>query len=52
MFADQLIAAVVESLDNGSPAEVEQELADLQLLDYCRSALARWKEVEAGFSQE
>jgi RNA polymerase sigma-70 factor (ECF subfamily) len=45
MFADQLVAAVADTLEKGSVADVEQELADLNLLGYCRAALDRWKQL-------
>lgn len=40
-FADALLDAIAQSLDSPSPDELEEELVDLELLDYCRSALAR-----------
>ena len=42
-FADHLIDDVVESLGNPSVEELQQELDDLGLLPYCRSALERRK---------
>jgi RNA polymerase sigma-70 factor (ECF subfamily) len=43
IFADRLIEEVADSLEIAAAAEVEQELVDLNLLEYCRAALARWK---------
>ena len=40
-FADLLLEEVTRSLETDDPAEVEQELIDLGLLDYCKSALRR-----------
>ncbi len=42
-FADLLIEDVAHTLDNPTVEELEQELIDLGLLSYCRSALARWR---------
>jgi RNA polymerase sigma-70 factor (ECF subfamily) len=41
MFADLLLEVVCESLKDCTRDEVEQELSELNLLDYCRSALER-----------
>ena len=43
-FADLLLDAVLGSLEDPSPEEAEQELIELGLLDYCRSALRRRQE--------
>jgi len=40
-FADLLLEEVARSLPPSEPAELEQELIDLGLLDYCASALKR-----------
>jgi RNA polymerase sigma-70 factor (ECF subfamily) len=40
-FADYLLAVVVQTLETPSEEELEHELIDLGLLDYCRSALER-----------
>jgi RNA polymerase sigma factor (sigma-70 family) len=40
-FADRLLEEVAYSLDNPSYDELEQELIDLELLEYCRPALER-----------
>ncbi len=40
-FADLLLAEVAQSLRNPTPAEIEQELIDLGLREYCRPALER-----------
>lgn len=42
-FANHLIAAVSESLSTTDLDDVEQELAELQLLHYCQSMLAQRK---------
>jgi RNA polymerase sigma factor (sigma-70 family) len=42
-FADLLIEDVAQTLDNPTVEELEQELIDLGLLGYCRSAVGRWK---------
>jgi len=41
-FANVLVEEVAASLENPTRDELEQELVDLQLLSYCRSALQRW----------
>jgi hypothetical protein len=40
-FADLLLDEVVQSLDSPSAESLEQELIDLELLEYCRPALER-----------
>jgi RNA polymerase sigma-70 factor (ECF subfamily) len=40
-FAELLLDEVAHSLDNPTPEELESELADLGLLDYCRPVLVR-----------
>ncbi len=40
-FADLLLDEVARTLDNPGNEELAQELADLRLLDYCKSALER-----------
>jgi RNA polymerase sigma-70 factor (ECF subfamily) len=40
-FAELLIDEVAQSLDQPTPEQVEQELAELRLLDYCRPILDR-----------
>lgn len=42
-FADLLLDEVMQSLADPSPDQVEQELTDLGLLEYCRPALTRPK---------
>lgn len=44
LFADALIDEVRESLDGATVEAIEQELIDLKLLEYCRSALTRLRE--------
>lgn len=46
LFVDALANEVRESLDAPTVDEMEQELIDLNLLDYCRSALVRFRELE------
>ena len=41
MLAEQVLDLVLDSLDNASLDECEQELIDLNLLEYCRPALQR-----------
>jgi RNA polymerase sigma-70 factor (ECF subfamily) len=41
LFADLLVDEVARSLGTSAPEPLEQELIDLDLLDYCRSALER-----------
>jgi RNA polymerase sigma factor (sigma-70 family) len=41
-FADTLLDEVARSLDSPTREGLEQELIDLDLLPYCRSALERW----------
>jgi DNA-directed RNA polymerase specialized sigma24 family protein len=43
-FVDFLIAEVLESMDCPSQDELEEELGDLKLLEYCRPFLKRRKE--------
>jgi RNA polymerase sigma-70 factor (ECF subfamily) len=43
LFADFLLDDLVQSLENPSLAQVEEELLDLGLLEYCRPALERRK---------
>jgi RNA polymerase sigma-70 factor (ECF subfamily) len=40
-FADLLLDAVAQSLTEPDPEQLQQELLDLGLLDYCRTALQR-----------
>jgi RNA polymerase sigma-70 factor (ECF subfamily) len=40
-FADALLDEVLHSLDRPTEEQLEQELSDLRLLDYCRPALRR-----------
>jgi RNA polymerase sigma-70 factor (ECF subfamily) len=40
-FADLLLDEIVQSLENPRPEQVEQELINLGLLEYCRPALER-----------
>jgi DNA-directed RNA polymerase specialized sigma24 family protein len=41
MLAEQVLDLVLDSIDSASLEECEQELIDLNLLEYCRSALQR-----------
>ena len=41
LFADLLVEEVARSLGTSDQEALEQELIDLDLLDYCRSALER-----------
>lgn len=41
MFADQLVTEVADSLESTTRDEIEQELGELNLLRYCKSALDR-----------
>jgi RNA polymerase sigma-70 factor (ECF subfamily) len=47
-FAELLLAEVSASLRDPTPDAAEQELLDLSLFEYCRSALERWRERGAG----
>jgi RNA polymerase sigma-70 factor (ECF subfamily) len=40
-FADLLVDEVARSLGSADPGKLEQELIELDLLDYCRPSLAR-----------
>lgn len=40
-FADLLLDEVAQSLQDATPEQIDQELIDLGLMDYCRSALQR-----------
>lgn len=44
LFAELLLDEVTESLTSGSVDEAEQELIDLDLLEYCRPALEKRRE--------
>jgi RNA polymerase sigma-70 factor (ECF subfamily) len=46
-FAEFLVQGVVHSLESSSPGELEEELAELRLLDYCRPVLERRRMKEA-----
>ncbi|MGA2259632.1 MAG: hypothetical protein ABSG53_33565, partial [Thermoguttaceae bacterium] len=41
LLAEAVLDLVLDSIDNASLEECEQELIDLNLLEYCRSALQR-----------
>jgi RNA polymerase sigma-70 factor (ECF subfamily) len=41
-FTDAVVAEVARSLDPPTPERLAEELTELELLDYCRAALARW----------
>jgi RNA polymerase sigma-70 factor (ECF subfamily) len=41
MFAEHLVTEVADSLEDPTDDQIEQELIDLNLLEYCRTALAR-----------
>lgn len=43
VFASRLFDEIIQSLDVADSAIVEEELAELQLLDYCRPAFDKWK---------
>ena len=45
-FAQLLVEEVARSLETSDAAKMEQELIDLNLLDYCRSALQRRTKAE------
>ncbi len=45
-FSGLLIDVVAESLNSKSYADIEEELADLQLLEYCHAALEQLKEAQ------
>jgi RNA polymerase sigma-70 factor (ECF subfamily) len=47
-FAELLLAEVAASLREANPDAVEQELIDLNLFEYCRAALERWREKDGG----
>lgn len=44
LFADLLIDEVIHSLDKPLPEDVEAELIELRLMEYCRPALQRFRE--------
>jgi RNA polymerase sigma-70 factor (ECF subfamily) len=48
LFAEILLDEVSESLSNNSLDEAEQELIDLNLLEYCRPALEKRREKKSG----
>jgi hypothetical protein len=41
MLAEELLGLVLDTIDSASLDDCEQELIDLNLLEYCRSALQR-----------
>jgi RNA polymerase sigma-70 factor (ECF subfamily) len=47
MFADLLVEEVVQSIETRDLEKLEQELVDLDLLEYCQSALKRRKTKES-----
>jgi RNA polymerase sigma-70 factor (ECF subfamily) len=47
-FAQLLVEEVACSLETSDPAKLEQELIELNLLDYCRSSLERRTRAEGG----
>ncbi len=47
-FAELLMGEVSASLREPSPDAVEAELLDLNLFEYCRAALERWRQKEEG----
>jgi RNA polymerase sigma-70 factor (ECF subfamily) len=48
LFADILLDEVAASLESSSIDELECELSELELLDYCRSAVARRRQMASG----
>jgi RNA polymerase sigma-70 factor (ECF subfamily) len=44
-FTDALVAEVARSLPRPTSESLADELAELELLDYCRTALARWSAI-------
>jgi RNA polymerase sigma-70 factor (ECF subfamily) len=46
-FADLLLEEIGQSLDNPTIDDLEQEVADLRLMDYCRPAIDRRRENSA-----
>jgi hypothetical protein len=47
-FADLLLGEVAASLREPNPDALAQELIDLELFEYCRPALERWRQAEGG----
>jgi RNA polymerase sigma factor (sigma-70 family) len=47
-FADLLLAEVAASLREPTPDGVAEELIDLNLFEYCREALGRWRPAAGG----
>lgn len=43
LFAECLLRSVIDSLADNRREHVEEELIELQLLDYCRTALENWQ---------
>jgi RNA polymerase sigma-70 factor (ECF subfamily) len=43
-FAELLLAEVCASLRDPNPDSVEQELIDLELYQYCKMAVDRWRQ--------
>lgn len=41
-FGDLLLEEIAQAIDSPSREALEEELSDLELLEYCRSALERW----------
>jgi RNA polymerase sigma-70 factor (ECF subfamily) len=41
-FTDALVAEAARTLHPPTPSDLAEELTELELLDYCREALARW----------
>jgi RNA polymerase sigma-70 factor (ECF subfamily) len=47
LFAEHLVSEVADSLEDPVADQIEQELIDLHLLEYCRTALARRRDEES-----
>ena len=45
-FSVLLIETIADSLGSTSPDEIEEELADLELLDYCQAALEHFRKAQ------
>ena len=52
LFADELVQEVAQSLDSPSSDDIERELIDLDLLEYCRTALDRLRTSQSAVESE
>lgn len=47
-FGELLLAEIVETISDPAVESIEEELAELELLQYCQGAIDKWRETHAG----